>query len=63
MLKSIELGREAGLNSQKKKIESAQILFIKIAGKYTMKRFAALYGMKYGGIATNADEASKLFKA
>lgn len=33
------------------------------AGEYTMKRFAALYGMKYGGMATNADEASKLFKA
>jgi len=28
-----------------------------------MKRFAGLYGMEYGGMATNGDEASKLFKA
>lgn len=33
------------------------------AGEYTMKRFAVLYGMEYGGMATNGDEASKLFKA
>lgn len=33
------------------------------AGEYTMKRFAGLYGMEYGGMATNGDEASKLFKA
>lgn len=26
------------------------------AGEYTMKRFAALYGMKYGGMATNKDQ-------
>lgn len=33
------------------------------AGEYTMKRFAGLYGMEYGGMATNGDKASKLFKA
>ena len=33
------------------------------AGEYTKKRFAGLYGMEYGGMATNGDEASKLFKA
>lgn len=32
------------------------------AGEYTMKRFAALYGMTYGGMATNSDEAAKLNK-
>lgn len=32
------------------------------AGKYTMKRFAALYGMTYGGMATNKTEAEKLSK-
>ena len=32
-------------------------------GEYTMKRFAGLYGMEYGGMATNGDKASKLFKA
>lgn len=32
------------------------------AGEYTMKRFAALYGMTYGGIATNKTEAEKLSK-
>lgn len=30
------------------------------AGEYTMKRFAALYGMQYGGMATNLREAKKL---
>ncbi len=30
------------------------------AGEYTMKRFAALYGMTYGGMATNRAEAEKL---
>jgi len=30
------------------------------AGEYTMKRFAALYGMTYGGMATNKKEAEKL---
>lgn len=30
------------------------------AGEYTMKRFAALYGMKYAGMATNKAEAVKL---
>ncbi len=30
------------------------------AGEYTMKRFAALYGMSYGGMATNKAEAEKL---
>ena len=30
------------------------------AGEYTMKRFAALYGMTYGGMATNKAEAAKL---
>ena len=30
------------------------------AGEYTMKRFAALYGMRYGGMATNKAEAEKL---
>lgn len=30
------------------------------AGEYTMKRFAALYGMKYAGMATNRSEAAKL---
>ena len=32
------------------------------AGEYTMKRFAALYGMTYGGMATNTAEAVKLGK-
>ena len=30
------------------------------AGEFTMKRFAALYGMTYAGMATNAREARKL---
>lgn len=30
------------------------------AGEYTMKRFAALYGMTYGGMVTNNNEASRL---
>ena len=32
------------------------------AGEYTMNRFAALYGMTYGGMATNRAEAAKLNK-
>lgn len=32
------------------------------AGEYTMKRFAALYGMTYGGMVTNSSEATKLSK-
>ena len=32
------------------------------AGEYTIKRFAALYGMSYGGMATNKAEAAKLGK-
>ncbi len=32
------------------------------AGEYTMKRFATLYGMTYGGMATNKAEAEKLSK-
>ena len=32
------------------------------AGEYTMKRFASLYGMTYGGMATNKNEAAKLSK-
>lgn len=32
------------------------------AGEYTMKRFAALYGMKYAGMATNQREAVNLAK-
>ena len=32
------------------------------AGEYTMKRFAALYGMAYIGMATNRAEAAKLSK-
>lgn len=32
------------------------------AGEYTMKRFAALYGMEYGGMAANRGEADKLGK-
>lgn len=31
-------------------------------GDYTMGRFAALYGMEYGGMATNQREAEKLGK-
>lgn len=30
------------------------------AGEYTMKRFAALYGMGYAGMAANQKEAAKL---
>lgn len=30
------------------------------AGEYTMKCFAALYGMTYGGMVTNKNEASRL---
>lgn len=29
------------------------------AGEYTMKRFASLYGMTYGGMTTNSGEAVK----
>lgn len=32
------------------------------AGEFTMKRFAALYGMEYGGMAMNKGEAGKLGK-
>ena len=32
------------------------------AGEYTLKRFAALYGMAYGGMAANEAEAEKLSK-
>lgn len=32
------------------------------AGEYTMKRFAALYGMTYGGMVTNSREAAALRK-
>ena len=32
------------------------------AGEYTMKRFAALYGMTYGGMATGKADAAKLGK-
>ena len=32
------------------------------AGEYTMKRFAGLYGMTYGGMATSKAEAAKLSK-
>lgn len=32
------------------------------AGEYTMKLFAALYGMAYGGMAANEAEAEKLSK-
>ena len=32
------------------------------AGEYTMKRVAVLYGMSYGGMATNKAEAEKLNK-
>ena len=30
------------------------------AGEYTMNRFAGLYGMRYGGMVTNKNEAAKL---
>lgn len=33
------------------------------AGEYTMNRFAALYGMTYGGVATNRREAQTLAKS
>lgn len=32
------------------------------AGEYTMKRFAVIYGMEYGGMATNRTEAEELGK-
>ena len=32
------------------------------AGEFTMKRFAGLYGMEYGGMATDAKEAEGLLK-
>ncbi len=32
------------------------------AGEYTMNRFASLYGMTYGGMVTNKDEAVRLGK-
>lgn len=32
------------------------------AGEYTMKRFANLYGMQWGGMATNREEAETLGK-
>ena len=33
------------------------------AGEYTMKRFAALYGMTYGGMAASKADAAKLNKS
>ena len=33
------------------------------AGEYTMKRFAALYGMAYGGMAASKADAAKLNKS
>ena len=33
------------------------------AGEYTMKRFVALYGMTYGGMATSKADAAKLGKS
>ena len=33
------------------------------AGEYTIKRFAALYGMTYGGMAANRTEAAALAKS
>ncbi len=33
------------------------------AGEYTMKRFATLYGMQWGGMATNRKEAKELGKS
>lgn len=33
------------------------------AGEYTMKRFAALYGMTYGGMVANKNDALKLNKS
>lgn len=33
------------------------------AGEYTMKRFASLYGMQWGGMATNKKEAEELGKS
>jgi len=33
------------------------------AGEYTMNRFASLYGMGYGGMATNEKEAVGLLNA
>ena len=32
------------------------------AGEYTMKRFAGLYGMPYGGMAASKADAAKLGK-
>ncbi len=32
------------------------------AGEYTMKHFATLYGMTYGGMVTNSSEVAKLNK-
>ncbi len=32
------------------------------AGEYTMKRFAALYGMSYGGMVSSRSQAAKLSK-
>ncbi|MDO4381045.1 MAG: NAD(P)H-dependent oxidoreductase [Clostridia bacterium] len=32
------------------------------AGEFTVKRFASLYGMSYGGMATNSAQAEKLSK-
>lgn len=32
------------------------------AGEYTMNRFAKLYGFEYAGMATNKNEAEKLWK-
>jgi len=32
------------------------------AGEFTMKRFAALYGMEYAGMAVNRSEAAALSK-
>ena len=32
------------------------------AGEYTMKRFAGLYGMEYGGMVTNEQEAKVLME-
>ena len=42
---------------------AAPELWMLEAGEYTMKRFATLYGMTYGGMATSKADAAKLGKS
>lgn len=40
-------------------LDTTNLTYMLEAGEYTMKRFAALYGMTYGGMVTNTSEAAE----